>query len=342
VSFCVKCGKDIENTMNGLCTECFLDGRKLTSLPHHVDVNVCANCGDIGSGERWVTKDIRDAIADAAADALIAIKEAKIIGIEVSSSEQDPYTHVVAVKAALDIGGYVAEEGSSTIVRLKNTVCKRCSKQLGNYYESILQIRAGSKDASQKILREALTRVENLVDAQSVTNRQIFISRTEEVQGGIDVYLSSISLGKTAAKDLSDAYCAETKEAFKLVGQADDGQNMYRVNYLVRLPDFHVGDVILFEGRHFKLTRMSNSGAKVIDIMNFRERSVKRPDIPSFKVYERSEDMRKAVVVNRGKGEIQVLDPSDYSTVEMSVPDDAEIGDTVRVVEIDDALYYVP
>jgi len=342
VNFCVKCGKETEQTMNGLCTECFLDGRKLITLPHHVDVKVCASCGDVGTGETWITKDIQDAIADAAVRSVTPIKEARVVSAETSSFEQEPYTHLVTVDAVLDVGGHTAEDSASIIVRLKNTVCKRCSRQLGSYYEAILQIRAGSKDIPQRVMREAQNRVENLVDSQSVTNRQLFITKTEEVQGGVDFYLSSISLGKAAAKDLSDTYCAETKEAAKLVGMTDDGQEMYRVTYLVRLPDFHAGDVIQFEGRYFKLVRVSSNGAKVIDLMNLRERAVKRSDVPSFKVYARSADLRDAVVVDRSGGEIQVLNPSNYSTVDLKVPADAEIGDTAKVVEIDDALYYVP
>ena len=328
--------------MNGLCTECFLDGRKLISLPHHVDVKVCTGCGDIGTGEVWVTKGLPDAINDAAVNSMAVIKEARVVSVETASIEQEPYTHIVKVDAVLEIGGYTAEDSASTIVRLKNTVCKRCSRQLGSYYEAILQIRAGSKDVPGRVMKEARRRVENLVDSQSATNRQLFITKTEEVQGGVDFYLSSISLGKAAAKDLSDTYCAETKEAAKLVGLTDDGQEMYRVTYLVRLPDFHAGDVIQYEGRYFKLIRVSSSGAKVIDLMNLRERAVKRSDVPTFKVYARSADLREAVVVDRAGGEIQALNPLNYSTVDLTVPADAEIGDTVKVVEIDDALYYVP
>ena len=40
--------------------------------------------------------------------------------------------------------------------------------------------------------------------------------------------------------------------------------------------------------------------------------------------------------------EIQVLDPSNYSTVDLRVPEGVEIGDSVRVVSIDDVLYMVP
>ncbi|MDR0508731.1 MAG: hypothetical protein LBG63_02750 [Candidatus Methanoplasma sp.] len=342
MNFCVKCGNETERTINGLCTECFLDGRKLTSLPHHVDVKICTNCGEIGFGETWVAKNIQEAIEDAAKDSLIVIKEAKAVSMETASVEQEPYTHLVVVDSVLEINGYTAEDSSSTFVRLKNTVCKRCSRQLGNYYEAILQIRAGSKDVPKRVMQEALRRVENLVDTQSLSNRHVFITKAEEVQGGVDIYLSSISLGKAAAKDISDTYCAETKEAAKLTGVTEEGQEMYRVTYLVRLPDFLVGDVIQFEGRYFKLMRISSSGAKVMDIMNFRERSVKRSDVPLFKVYARSADLREAVVVSRAGEEAQVLNPSNYSTVDLTVPTDAEIEDTVNVVEIDDALYYVP
>ena len=342
MNFCVKCGKEAEHTIDGLCTECFLDGRKLISMPHHVDVKVCANCGDFGLGETWAAKDLREAVEDAARDSVAVIKEARVVSLEVASVEQEPYTYLVSADAVLDIGGHTAEDSSSTIVRLKNTVCKRCSRQLGNYYEAILQIRAGSKDIPQKVMQEARRRVENLVGAQSLSNRHAFITKTEEVQGGIDIYLSSISLGKAAAKDLSDTYCAETKEAAKLVGQTEEGQEMYRVTYLVRLPDFHVGDVVQFEGRYFKLIRISSSGAKVVDLMNFRERAVKRSDVPTFRVYARSADLREAVVVSRAGEEVQVLNPSNYSTVDLTVPEGAEIGDLAKVVEIDDALYYVP
>ena len=341
MNFCVKCGKETDEIVNNLCIDCFLDGKKLTTLPHHVDVKVCANCGDVGYGEFWVTKDIDEAMEEAAVGALILRAGVRKTSAEVSLSQQEPHTFIATVDSKLNINDFETEDSASTIIRIKQTVCKRCSRQLGNYYEAILQIR-GSKDVPQKTIREALRRVENLIDTQSLTNRNSFISKTEEVQGGIDVYISSISLAKAAAKDLSDAYCAETKEASKLVGVDEEGQEMYRVNYLVRLPEFQSGDVIIYEGRYFKLNRFSNNGAKVVDIMNHRERTVKRTDIPSFKVHARSADLKETVVVSRGKGEIQVLDPSNYSTIDLAVPEDAEIGETVKVVEIDESLHFVP
>jgi NMD protein affecting ribosome stability and mRNA decay len=342
VTFCVKCGVEIDNIINGLCIDCFLDGRKLMTLPHHVDLFTCANCGEVQIKDRWIQKDIDTAIEDAAINELMVIKEAKIIDVGVMKVEQDPVNFVVNVEAGLDISGCTAVDTASTTVRLKNTVCKRCSRQLGNYYESIVQIRSGAKELPQDLGREALTRVENYVDNQARNNRHIFITKIEIVQGGLDVYLSSISLGKAVAKDLSDTYCAETKESAKLVGQTDDGQDMYRITYLVRLPDFHVGDVVIFEGTHYKLQRVGSNGGKIIDLMNFRERSVRRSDMPLFKIHEKGNALRVATVISRSGSEIQVMDPRNYLTSDIRIPSESEIGEAVSVTEIDDVLYYVP
>ena len=54
MSFCVKCGKDCEESIDGLCIDCWLDGRRLTSLPHHVDLKVCTNCGEYEFVYRWL------------------------------------------------------------------------------------------------------------------------------------------------------------------------------------------------------------------------------------------------------------------------------------------------
>ena len=339
---CVKCGKDCEESIDGLCIDCWLDGRRLTSLPHHVDLKVCTNCGEYEFGDRWLKRDRMVAVQDAAADALSVIRDAVPVSVSTEAVEQDPYVYSVTVRTTCDVMGYEADDEETTIVRIKNTVCKRCSRQLGSYYEAILQLRSASGKLDDAMREEALAMTENSVARQAATNRQLFITKMEIVPGGVDVYLSSIALGKSITKELGDAFCAETKESPKLVGQTTDGQDMYRLTYLVRLPDYKVGDVVTFQGGHFLLSRLNGTGGKVVNLTDFRERSVRRSDMTSVKLYERSEDLRDATVISRSGDEIQVLDPSNYSTVDLRVPEGAEVGDTVRGVTVDDVLYYVP
>ena len=342
MSFCVKCGRDCEESLDGLCIDCWLGGRKLTTLPHHVDLKVCTNCGEYEFVDKWVKLDRLVAVQDAATDALSVIADAEPVELSTEAVEQDPYVYGVTVRTVCDVMGYEAEDEATTIVRIKNTVCRRCSRQLGSYYEAILQIRTGSGKLSPEMREETLAMVENSVARQAVTNRSLFITKMELVTGGVDVYLSSMSLGKSLARELSDRYCAETKESPKLVGQTTDGQDMYRLTYLVRLPEYHVGDIVQHQGHWCKLTRVSSGGGRVIDLMDFRERAVRRQDMSSLKVYARSADLKDAVVVSRAGTEIQVLDPDNYSTVDLKVPADAEISDSVKVVTIDEVLYFVP
>lgn len=342
MNFCVKCGAECEESIDGLCIDCWLAGRKLIDLPHHVDLHVCTNCHEYDIAGRWVRKDPDIAIQDAAVDSLMAVKGADVVGVSTTMEEQDPRTYVVGVHAECDVMGYPSEGEASTIVRIKNTVCRRCSRQLGSYYEAILQIRTASGKLSDEMKEATLAMTENSVARQAANNRQLFITKMELVAGGVDVYLSSIALGKSLARELAEAFCAETKESPKLVGQTTDGQDMYRLTYLVRLPDYKVGDVVVFQGKHCKLTRVNGNGGRLTDLRDFRDRAVRRADMVDVKLYERSSDLREATVVSTSGSEIQVLSPSNYSTVDLRVPEGAEIGETVKVVTIDDALYYVP
>ena len=52
MNFCVKCGNECEESLDGLCISCWLAGRKLVDLPHHVDLHVCTNCREYDFGGR--------------------------------------------------------------------------------------------------------------------------------------------------------------------------------------------------------------------------------------------------------------------------------------------------
>ncbi len=342
MNFCVKCGRDCDESLEGMCIDCWLNGRKLTTMPHHVDLKTCTNCGEFCIGDRWIRTDLEDAVIRAALNERSIIRDADYVAQEVRIEENDPRIYTVTVWTQLDVMGHETEDEASTIVRIKNAVCKPCSRKLGSYYTSILQIRTGTKELSPELREETLAMVEDSVARQAVNNKQLFITKMEIVPGGVDVYLSSISLGKSLAKELGDAYCAETKESPKLVGQTSDGQDMYRLTYLVRLPEYHVGDVVVCDGRYCKLLNVSGIGGRVMDLMNFRVSSVRRTEMEDLKVYERAADLRDAAVISRTDSEIQVMHPSNYSMVDLRIPEGFEPGETVKTVSIDDVLYLVP
>ena len=342
--FCVKCGRDCEEQIDGLCMECFLDGRQLMVLPHHVDLQRCTNCEEYSIRDRWIKMSEEDAVQEAALTGLAAIPEAKVVSVGTMAKAQDDRTYEVAVQGDLAIGSYIVQSTCSTIVRVKNGVCKRCSRQLGNYYEATMQIRSGDKELSDDLRDEIVRRIRDSVEMQAKTNRQLFITKVQQVPGGVDIMLSSISLARSLTKDLVESYGAESKESASLVGQSSDGIDIYRLTYLVRFPAYHVGDVLEYKGRPYKLTGLNKSGGKLTSLIDFRETSVRKSEIQDLRILAKHGDRKEALVLSRSGGEIQVMHPGNYSTVDLRVPEGADIaeGGNVDVVQVEEELYYIP
>src|SRR2546428_11974 len=80
-----------------------------------------------------------------------------------------------------------------------------------------------------------------------------FVSRIEEVHGGLDFYVSANALGKALARDLSESFGGTVSSSPKLYGQKQ-GREVYRVTSLVRLGPFHVGDVVRHKGALAEVT----------------------------------------------------------------------------------------
>ena len=342
--FCVKCGKDCEEQINGLCMECFLNGRQLMVLPHHVDLQRCTNCEEYNVRDRWTKMSEDDAVQEAALTGLAVIPEAQVVSVGTMAQPQDERTYEVKVEADLDINGYMVQAESSALVRVKNNVCKRCSRQLGNYYEATMQIRSGEKELDENLRDEIVRRIRDSVELQAKNNRQLFITKVQEVPGGVDIMLSSISLARSLTKDLVESYGAESKESASLVGQSSDGIDIYRLTYLVRFPAYHTGDVLEYNGKPYKLTGLNKTGGKLLSLIDFRETSVRKSEIQELKVLVKHGDRKEALVLSRSGNEIQVMHPTNYSTVELRIPQDAEPveGGNVDVVQVEEELYYLP
>ena len=339
--FCVKCGKEGE-TFDGVCMNCFLDGKQLVSLPHHIDLERCTNCEEFRVSGQWVRRYTDEAAKNAVRSELVPAAGMRIIDAETSLEELDERNLLAKATVRGKVGDRNVSAHAETTVRLKNNVCPRCSRQLGNYYESILQIRSGARELSDEIRDATVRYVRGRIEHMAEANRGIFMTKVEEVQGGIDLFLSSISLGKTLAKEISDTYGAETKESAKLIGKADDGTDMYRVTYLVRMPEYHLNDVVIYEGDAYKLSGIGKGNGKLIRLKDNRETAIRRSQMSSLKVHTPHDKLMKATVVSRSKNEIQILHPTNYATIDIRIPVGAPIGETVNIADIDGTIFFVP
>jgi nonsense-mediated mRNA decay protein 3 len=340
-TFCVRCGKE-GSTYESLCKECFLSNNRFTKAPDHVDLVQCYHCKELLIRGKWQKVTLDEAIREVARDSLEVRKGAQVARVRQEVQPADDYNFHVTLHVALEHSDLRIEEENKTIVRLKNGVCTRCSKIMGSYYESIIQIRGRERKLTEAQKERLVNSIQDKVQEAQDENREMFISKLEEVPGGVDAYLSSISLAKAIAHDMADRYGAEVKESSTLVTQKE-GRDVYRVTFLVRLPSYLKGEVILHKGRPHLVTSITSSKTKLVNLKTHEPLLESNMDLREARVVGKKEDILEAVVLSESAKEVQVMHPCSYATVELRKPQGFKAeGETVRVLLYEDEIYLLP
>lgn len=317
--FCVECGREGE-LIGSVCRDCYSKKHGLVSVRDHVDLTLCAHCSSMLSKDGWRdVGSVREAAEVAVEEALDVSKGVKLTDLRVNLSEKDERNLQADVQVLLTVDGHEFERQLATIVRLKRGSCQECSKQQGNYYEAILQVRGPERTLS----RDTEADIERLVNARVATmrksSREVFISKTEHVKGGLDFYFGTISSARTVARGLQESLCAAFKESSSLWGRRD-GKDIYRMTYLVRLPGFSKGDIVGIQGREYLVRGMSKGIMHGIDIKSGEERSLAVKDPEDFLLTLPKGRILKAQVLTESEREVQVLDPETLGQVDLVKP----------------------
>ncbi|QLH74914.1 MAG: hypothetical protein HPY73_05295 [Methanomassiliicoccales archaeon] len=345
MSFCVKCGAE-GPTYERVCRSCFLENKRFTRLPDHVDLVRCHHCGEYGIDGRWVAHlDHEHAAEDAAMRAVEVLKDTSIEEMSASVVAADSANFKVHIDVTVDHKRLVVEEELDTIVRLKSSVCDRCSKIKGSYFEAILQIRSRDRKLLEKEIDEILDRVDKLVREAATENREVFVSKVDRMvggSGGADVYISSNSVGKIISREIADQYGAEIKDTAKLLTQKE-GRDVYRVTYLVRLPSYRFGDMLVFRKRMYLVGPMRTNNVKLTDMKSGESVTYSHNDLVDAKVIGHREDYLDAVVLTESDREVQIMHPKNFRPLELRKPPRFWSKDgSVKIFIHEDEVYLVP
>ncbi len=339
--FCVRCGRE-GSTYESLCVECFLENTRFTSISDHVDLFTCYHCKEFQIKGRWKRISLDEAIREVAMDAIVVRRGSELAHVRSEVTEADPRNYHVRIFSDVEHGDLKMKEELHTIVRLKNTVCPRCSKIIGNYYESIIQIRGRERKLSEGQKERIYTALRKRVDEAQEENREMFISKLEEVPGGFDAYLSSISLAKSISKELGDRFGGEVKESSTLVTQKD-GKDVYRVTYLVRLPSYLRGEVVSLKGKPHLVVSIASNSTKLLNLKTHEPINLPNADLYEVKVLAHRKDILDAVVLTETDKELQIMHPVSFNTIEVRKPPGFKReGETVKVVIHEEETYLVP
>jgi len=310
--FCVECGKK-GKTYNGLCIDCYIKMHSFFIIPSQIEITFCRDCDAYKIGGEWKKGDMQREIEE-------YIKNRIKAGL--------PYECEIKENKVTCIGkfeGRKIKEEKEVEIKEKYKLCPKCSLRKGGYFEAILQIRG--KIANEKEIEETIMR--------NVEEKQSFVSKKEEVKGGIDYYIGSKKAAKKAAQEIKEITGGELKVSSSLIG-IKDGKRIYRDTYSIRLPDY-IGRFVKLKEKLYKIV---GYGKKIelrsIDgeILHVYKDELKRA------VWVNLEE-REAMVLHESKDALHIMDSKDYTTHIVRKPKNWKGEKKINIVEYEGKIYAV-
>jgi nonsense-mediated mRNA decay protein 3 len=326
-SFCVECGRKTE-VYKGLCEECLSKKRSFLEIQPFIDLVECHQCGSYKLPGGWREASMEEALRDLVSRSSKLPREVLHHHFNLSYVPEDEKNLQVTVIATLHLDGMSVREERQLKVRVKKGTCPSCSRQRGQYYEAIIQLRAQDRPVREEEMRLA----RRLVQERVRSTEGLFVTREEEVHGGLDVYLSSNEAAKSIVHSLKSSLGGSVSASPKLHTRRQ-GRNVYRVTYRLRLPGFAVGDVVRVDGKLYQILSLGDTVSafdlKRGEVHTLRSRDLKRARHVQARVVE-------GIVVSESDDEIQVMEPESYEVRVLSRPPGLEIEDgKVRLIVTD-------
>src|SRR2546429_5854042 len=272
--FCVECGTE-GPVYEGLCAKCFRKKYPVVQPIELLDVARCESCGSYRLRPGWSKVDRELALPQLLREAMPPLAPYERVGFTQVTRDEDANNLALTGKAVGRFRDLAPVQDFHLRVRIKPSLCDSCQKQRGRYYEGILQVRGEDRELTSGEVRALRAFVVARVDRSD--DAKAFVSRIEEVHGGLDFYLSKNSLAKGIARDVAGSVGGTVSASPKLYGQKE-GREVYRVTALVRLAAFRKGDVVRHKGALSEVTSV-RPFVVLRDLVSGEERRFKPKDI---------------------------------------------------------------
>lgn len=361
-TFCPRCGDPIESSGEGgvtrreraLCDDCYFDDFDLVDAPEKLNILVCGRCGAIRKGNRWVdvgAKDYTDVAIEETSEALGVHVEAEDVQWEVTPEQVDQNNLRMHCHFHGIVRDQVRTAEVTVPVSINRGTCTRCGRISGSYYASVVQVRAINREPTTEETERAKELAHRIVgDMEATGDRNAFVTEITPGDPGIDIKLSTTKIGKKLSQKLVEEFGGSFTDSETLVTEDEDGNEVYRVTYAVRFPEFHAGDVIALDdetddgGPVLVTSVRGNLKGRRVNTGEPYEASYEVGDSPDARRLGTRKDAEEATVVTvEDENAIQILDPETFqaTTVPMPdyVPDDPE---TVPVLKSREGLHVLP
>ena len=361
--FCPRCGDDLEEGTGRhdpatpdsdatLCPSCYRERLEVLDLPERLEIEVCPHCGAIRRGKEWTDVGAID-YADVALEAVGDVLAVHVDVEDVRWGADPEVVHDNEVRVHTTVHGRVGEEeitvDRTVVVTFARSTCTRCGRIAGDYYASVVQVRADDRTPTDEERDRAGTIAHETVSAMEATgDREAFITEVGETADGLDIRVSTTSIGRQIATKLVEEFGGTVSDSETLVTEDEDGNPVYRVTYAVRLPAFTPGDVIDLtdDDGGPVLVRSVHGNLKGVRVTTGEpyEASYEEGDTPDARrLGDRSDATETTVVTVEDDHAVQVLDPETTRATTVARPSYMdESAETVPVLKSRAGLHVLP
>lgn len=340
-AICPKCGGPSKD--GGQCGKCLAGDLAWFVCEPRVFITRCGGCGSLKSSTGWgdSSREREDLEEDAAISGVKFHKDVMKASVSVTLdhlSNNRTYADVTLKGILYDepLEGYCTIE-----IIWVNESCDRCNRQHGNYYEGVVQIRAEGRKATLEEQEES-QRIAVSVETsmQNDGERLSFITRFDEGREGLDIVVGSQAIGEEISREITRKLGGRFSLHPTLIGEKN-GQKLYRITYLVRLPWLQRGDIVAVRHTYGEILHAEGKTVTYLDLKSGVPRTV--PESTPMRFIANVKDATPYSVIYRDTGILGILDPDSGKSEEISMVSwrHPEVGDSVRIIRDADQVIIV-
>ena len=345
--FCPECGSTDKRMVGDICIDCFLENFQMIRVPKRVEVEICSHCNSKLEEGKWSDENIpEEEIIYRALERNIKIADE--VENEIINLEIDQMKGTIA-NCFIEVVGEVQErqleETHECEVKILKTVCPSCSKIQSGYYESVVQFRADKREIKAEEYEKADDIVEKTLIKQSKKDKLAYCPQRAKLKEGYDYYIGSLKSGRKVAENLKEAFGGIIKESPRLISEdKSTGKGLYRIWISIRIPEFENNDFIKYDGKIMHVTDIDKTRVVGLDISSNKKHTIPLKNMEDIEVVKKADEIETTTIISKSPTTIQILDPSDYSAVDLEMKDefqDYSIGDEIKLIKIDNYIYLV-
>ncbi|WP_407379648.1 60S ribosomal export protein NMD3 [Methanobrevibacter sp.] len=345
--FCIECGSEDKQMVGEICIDCFLKEFEMIEIPGNIIVEICSHCSSRLEEGKWSESYLpEEEIIYRALERNIKIND--LVENEEINLEIDQIKGTIAncfVEVVGDVYGVSIDETHDTQVRIQKTVCPTCSKLQAGYYESVIQFRADTREIKSEEYEKADEVVARTLDKQAKVDKLAYCPQIAKLKEGYDYYIGSLKTGRKVAEALKEEFGGVIKESPRLISEdKSTGKGLYRIWISVRIPEFEINDIVEYENKIIQVSDIDKNRVVGTDIKTNKKHNIPMKSLENIKLVKKESEIESTTIISMSPKIIQILDPSDFSAVDLEMHDefkDYNIGDEIRIIKIDNYIYLI-